>query len=209
MKIEKLYQRYLRLVEELKKEKRLDVTVARERPAKLETIERYEEKHDLRFPDDLKVFWTLYDRDLSIAIENDEDDFAAGGLSFVTFSIFKRDRDQHHEAAAAVDEGSFDRALYRHGLFFTFERPQLVYLEAPGWEPGVFQLYQNQENQNRPITRTFTELFEAYLDAGCFCSHDIGFYWSAVKDLLPAGRPPSENPWLLYYAESFDQTLPD
>lgn len=197
MEIEKLLSEIERFFEGAAKTPGVEARYPKElEPASPADIAAFVEKHGLDVPDDIRRFWQrgFTYRPLSI---NVGESFASAGFDWLSLETLERDLPMFRGLAQHFESGSAEKRLYEQGLPLNYSEPQIVFSPA-----GISHAH-SANPLLPPVTRTFTEFLEHWLDAGCFSTHSIGLYLPKVQHLLPGRIPPDKNLWLLHYKKEF------
>jgi len=91
-----------------------------------------------------------------------------------------------------------ERRLLETGLPLTNSPPQLVI----DWNGGI-RHYSTENGLELPVTSSFVEFLEHWLEAGCFSSNRLEAYLTKVRPILPGRIPPERNLWVAYYRRVF------
>jgi hypothetical protein len=166
-------------------------------PATDAAIEALVAKFELALPDDVRRFWRrgLKYRSLSL---DEGGSHASAGFDWLSVDLLDRDLPDFRALAENYDSDTAERALLEKGIPLSFSEPQIV------WDPrGGIVHFSTRNDLTPPITRSFAEFLEHWLEAGCFSSHAVTKYLPKVQHLVPGRIPPENNVWIAYYTKVF------
>jgi hypothetical protein len=168
-------------------------------PKSAADIASFAEKHGLDVPDDVRRFWQRGFTYRPLSFKQGET-YASAGFDWLSLETLERDLPMFRGLAQHFENGSAEKRLYEQGLPLNYSEPQLVF--SPG--EGISHAH-SANPLLPPVTRSFTEFLEHWLEAGCFSTHSVGIYLPKVRHLVPGRISPDENLWLLHYKKEFPQ----
>ncbi len=166
-------------------------------PASDAAIDALAKKFDLTIPDDVRRFWRrgLEYKELSLKGEGAP---AFAGFDWYNLEYLDRDMPDHRALAELCEPDAPERHLLEKGFPLSYSLPQIV------WDPGAGIVHFSTKNElHPPITDSFAEFLEHWLEAGCHASHAITRWLPKVQHLVPGRIPPEKNLWITYYRNVF------
>ena len=189
-----LYNGFVKKIESLPL---LDINIYKLDKLGLEEISSIEEKNKIILPASLKKFWQNYDLELSASNANKDEAFFSAGFEF----YLEKDLSSFREMAEDFAPDSLDYKIHTTGLTISSSEPYLtIDLETE----NIWWVLYDGDMPGFPIADNFTEFFEHYLAAGCFCSHSFSTYWPIVKDFVPIQIPLEKNKWVRFYSKVYN-----
>jgi hypothetical protein len=165
-------------------------------PADEAEIESFAKGHSLAIPADIRRFWRRGLKYRPLTLKGD-DSFAAAGFDWLSIKNITRDLPMFRGLAAPYPMGG-ERSLLQNGIPLTYSEPQLV------WTPdGGISHFSTRNDLKPPVAESLTQFLEHWLEAGCFCSHNLAEYYPKVRHLVPGRIRPEENLWMRYYQNVF------
>ena len=74
---------------------------------------------------------------------------------------------------------------------------------SSGTRRAAFFTFSTHNDLHPPVTRSFGEFLEHWLESGCFESHAITRWLPTIQHLVPGRIPPEKNLWIAYYKKVF------
>jgi len=180
----------------------VNIKVRKTQLATSEQIAAFEQKYQLVIPEDIRYFWENCPYELSISPDYKENQpFFNAGFDFSVLQHIERDLTSDRELSKNYPKKSLEARLHGLGIGLSFSEPRLF--SDLGSKQAIYFVLYDGTMPKQSIAGSFTEFFEHYLAAGCFCSHDFEAYWQIIKGIVPIQIPLAKNKWIQFYAKTY------
>lgn len=166
------------------------------KPASEVEIDGFTARHSLAVPSDIRKFWSRGLKYRPLTIKGD-DPFASAGFDWLSLEKVARDLPMFRGLAEPYPAGS-EKLLLEKGVPLTYSEPQLVWTLD-----GGISHFSTRNKLKPPIADSLTLFLQHWLEAGCFCSHNLAEYYARIRHLVPGRISPEENVWMRYYKNAF------
>lgn len=168
-------------------------------PSTDEDIQSLCKAHSVSPPEELTRFWKRGMKYKDVTLKR-ADDFATAGFDWVGAKLIARDMPILRGLTEHYEVNSPEKPIVDTGIALSYSEPQIIWVP----EMGIYH-FSGRNSVKPPIASTLTDFLYFWLEAGCFSSHNHVAYLKAVKSILPGRVPLSENPWVNYYRQQFEQ----
>jgi hypothetical protein len=213
MKITQLLAQYEQFVRALQSVRGFDVSTRPMSPSSAEDISALERLLGVTVPEDLRAFWagpftnvSVCDADGEVVIADTFVD-AKGSLSAANVAL--------SVLASVSSLPEEEKAWLKGGIPLHEDEDYCFVFAGEGGDGAVHLMVNDGETPRNVIAASFTDYFEQYLAAGCYCHGNADStvfrrYWAEVEKLVPVKVAPTENRWLRTMALQYqNESFPD